>query len=137
MKEGKKIEALLSTFEYDDAVSLVYPLYMNPYFISRKYVYGLDANVVSEVDISEKYVELINNCKLFNASQISKLIDNDLNKAIEILNCAKPHYTLEDIKEMRLICEKFDNLPDVGHKEISKGGVFFKRERDFCMSAWP
>lgn len=130
--EGRqKIEALLSTFEYDDAVSLVYPLYMNPYFISRKYVYGLDANVVSEVDISEKYVELINNCKLFNASQISKLIDNDLNKAIEILNCAKPHYTLEDIKEMRLICEKFDNLPDVGHKEISKGGVFSKEKEIF------
>ena len=38
---------------------------------------------------------------------------------------------MDDIKEMKLLCEKFDNLPDVGHKEISKGGVFSKEKEIF------
>ena len=130
-EERQKIESLLSAFEYDDAVNMVYPLYMNPYFKNRQYVYGPEAIAEKEEDVSEKYVGMINNCKLFNAALVSKLIDSDVNKAIEILNCGKPHYTLEDIKEMKLLCEKFDNLPDVGHKEISKGGMFSKEKEIF------
>ena len=130
--EGRqKIESLLSAFEYDDVVNMVYPLYMNPYIKKRQYVYGPDVSDEKEVDVSEKYVGMINNCKLFNATQISKLIDNDVNKAIDILNSTKPYYTLEDINEMRLLCEKFDNLPDVGHKEVSKGGMFSKEKEIF------
>ena len=130
--EGRqKIESLLSTFENDDVVNLVYPLYMEPYFKSRQYVYGPEAIVEKDVDVSDKYVEMIKNCKLFNTAQISKLIHININKAIAILNCGKPHYTEEDINEMKLLCEKFDNLPDVGHKEMSKGGVFSKEKEIF------
>ena len=131
-KEGRlKIESLLGGLEYEDAVNLVYPLYVNPYFRSRKYSYAPNVIDEKEEDVSGMYVEMIKSCKLFNASQISRLIDTDINKAIQILDCAKEHYTLEDIKAMRHICEQFDNLPDVGHKETNKGGMFSKEKELF------
>ena len=127
----QKIESLLSTFEYDFGVNLVYPLFMEPYFKRGQYVYGPETIVDRDVDVSDKYIALIKNNKLFCACKISKLIDSNVNKAIAILNCGKPHYTLEDINEMKLLCEKFDNLPDVGHKEMSKGGMFSKEKEIF------
>lgn len=131
--EGKqKIESLLSALEYDDAVNIVYPLYINPYLKSKKYIYGMGVGYNDEEeDVSGRYSDMIKHCKLFNTSQISNLIDKDLIKAIELLDCDKIHYTFEDIKDMRHICEQFDNLPDVGHMETSKGGMFSKEKEIF------
>lgn len=125
-EDGKqKIESLLSVLEYDDAVNLVYPLYASPYLKNRKYIYGPAADDVN-IDVSDNYFGMIKNCKLFNASQIIKLIDINANKAAKILDSPKECYTEQDIKDMRLICDKFDSLPDVGHLETVKGGMFSK-----------
>ena len=127
----QKIKSVVGTLDYEDAVDLVYPLFMSPYKKNRKFLYGSDVNNDDEIDVSEEYAQLIRDCKLFNASHINKLIDTDVNKALGILDCPKEQYTIEDIKEMRHICEKIDNLPDVGHVEISKGGMFSKEKEIF------
>lgn len=127
----KKIEALLNQINYNDAVEIVYPLYVSPYEVNIKSIdaYCSDPNV--KIDVSDEYRELIKSCRLFDPNRILNLIDIDLKKAIRILESEKPYYTIQDLSKMEEICAKFDNLPDVGEIVVGKSGLFSKEEKEF------
>lgn len=118
-----KIEYIVSQLDYADACKIVYPYYMNPYTIKDYY---------GEIrDLSTNYIPLLKKCKLFNPEQISALIDTDLRKAIEILDCEKSYYDSTDLKYMQEICDKLNNLPDLGKIEVGKDGIFSKEKELF------
>lgn len=120
----EQVHQMASLLDYDEACKIVYPLYSNPFLIQSRNSYG---DIVEE-DVSSEYSTLIRACRLFNAENICSIIDTDLEKAIDILDCEKPYYDDTDLKYMKKICEKLNNLPDVGKKEVIPGGMFSKEK---------
>ena len=92
----------------------------------------LDYNEASEIIYemyNSKYVgHLIRSCSLFNPSATMKLISTSPAKAADILDCDKPFYDSEDLRQMKDILSMFANLPDVGQIAIGKNGMFSKEK---------
>ena len=126
-----KIETLVSRLSFDEAISIVYPNFIEP----RQETY-LPPDYVSKItrDVSEDYLDLIKNCKLFEPTYVIHLMDVNLHKAISLLGCNRKIYTHEDLKEMVKICELLDNLPDTGKKERGKTGMFSKEKEIWICS---
>lgn len=120
----QKTEALVSKLDFDEAVTIVYPNFSQPKIEKIKDQFGNETSG----DQSNNYLSLIKICKLFEPSYVIKLIDSDLHKAISLLECEKSHYSTEDFKNMEIICEKLDSLPDMGRKEKGKTGMFSKEK---------
>ena len=121
----QKIEALVSKLDFDDAVSIIYP----------NYILNLDMQNESNnitTSIRSQCTKLIRECKLFAPSYIVALMDSDLKNAIALMGCEKDVYTADDLKNMKIICEKLDALPDTGRKDRGKTGMFSK-EKDIWI----
>lgn len=119
-----KIEALVNQLDYEEACNIVYPLYSKPYVLD--YLFG-----TSNDEVSRKYAKLIKNCRLFKPDAVKALIEKDLEKAVEILDCDKPFYTSEDLSVMQEICTLLENLPDKGQIILGKSGMFSKEKELF------
>lgn len=124
----QKVEILVSLLDFDDAISIVYPNYLTP----REEYYNNENGISAKKDVSDLYLSIIKNCKLFDPVQVLRLMDIDLKKAIPLLTCEKSSYQIEDLNNMKLICEKLDNLPDVGQRILGKIGLFSK-EREIWV----
>ena len=141
-----KVESLISRLDFDDAVSIVYPNY-----VSEKIENCIEPGTTFETggtkDYSYIYLNIIKNCKLFSPADILSLIDVNINKAVQLLECGKQTYSKKDLEVMKAICEKLDNLPEIGEKTVGKTGLFSKEkdiwicpnnhkndaERKFCL----
>ena len=126
----QKTEALVSKLDFDEAVSIVYPNFIQPKIETFKNQYDIETTG----DQSENYLSIIKNCKLFEPSYVIELIDCDLHKAVSLLKCEKSHYSTEDLKNMEIICKKLDTLPDTGRKEKGKTGMFSKEKELWICS---
>ena len=129
-EEENKIESLVSRLDWDDAVRIVYPNYVNERIEKDKYYDATGRYYEQETkdDVSSYYLKLIKSCKLFSPQQVLELIDKDINKALSLLECEKPSYSRNDLNTMLAICDKFDNLADLGQRTIGKTGVFSKEQ---------
>lgn len=123
-KNRQRTEALISKLDFDEAVAIVYPNFIEPKIAKFKDQLGNEKTG----DKSEEYLAIIKNCKLFEPSYVIRLIDSDLHKAISLLECERSHYSAENLKNMEIICEKLDSLPDTGRKERGKTGMFSKEK---------
>jgi uncharacterized protein YbjQ (UPF0145 family) len=100
-----KIDTLVSLLDYNEASEIIYEMY------------------------NYKYIgHLIRSYSLFNPSATMKLISTSPAKAADILDCDKPFYDSEDLRQMKDILAKFANLPDVGQIAIGKNGMFSKEK---------
>ena len=124
------IESLINRIDYDEACDIVYSIYTEPYMVDCNTVNSFD-NSGAKIDVSDQYAQVIINCKLFNPKRVLDIAKNNLNKAIEILDCDKSLYSLEDLKYMEEIGQIIDALPDKGKIEMIKGGVFSKEKEMF------
>ena len=118
----KKIELIVSQVDSSDVVDIVYPLYMYPFEVQFYY---------EKKEVSEMYGQMIRNCNLFEPKYVIQLLDINLNKAIDILVSEKSFYSHDDLKTMQDICNRLDNLPDLGKMTSEKKGVFSKEEKLF------
>jgi uncharacterized protein YbjQ (UPF0145 family) len=124
------IETLVNQIDYDEACDIVYSIYAEPYIVDCKEVNSYD-NSGEKTDVSVTYAHIIRNCRLFNPKKVLDVAKNDLNKAIEILDCDKALYSLEDLKYMEEINLILDAIPDKGKIEMGKGGMFSKEKELF------
>jgi uncharacterized protein YbjQ (UPF0145 family) len=120
----RKVEFIISQIDFDDAVETIYPLFVDKY-TPPSIIYGEEYN---HTDQSKRFAPLIKNCKLFEPKRISELIDSNLEKGLMVLDCEKPYYNQDDLNYMTTICNKLDNLPDLGEKSVGKNGVFSKEK---------
>ena len=111
-----KFQQFMSMLNYDEAVKVVYHDYDDNYnyFVADKYI--------------QKY-------NLFCPSEVLKLVDNNISSAIRLLKYDKNEYTSEDIRLMKQILQKIDNLPDVGRVETVKSGILSSKmeEKYICQ----
>ena len=106
-----KFISLLSSIEYEDAID---------------YVYG---DWTEDPRIHSIMVDTIIQCHLFNAVAIlQKLPILDKHSAIQLLTAEKKLYTESDVKPLQEIVGFFNHLPDTGHYEKAKTGLFSKEE---------
>ena len=100
---------LLDTLPYEELIPIVY------------------CDWGEDVGVQNIYAELIDTHNLFNAEAIlSKLSVIDKHIAISLLETFKNVYDKKDLAPMKQIIEFFDSLPDTGHYEEAKGGLFSK-----------
>lgn len=125
----EQIESLVSLMDYEEACAIVYRLYQTSNKNEKESLSGLQV-----VDINAKYAKLIKRCKLFHPVYIQELISNDIIKAVSVLDCDKPFYTHDDLIILRSICNFLDNLPNAGHYDLTKGGLFSKGKEVFICS---
>ncbi|MBR4794495.1 MAG: YbjQ family protein [Bacteroidaceae bacterium] len=118
--DKRKTETLVKTLDYEDACQLVYPLYMKT-SIKKD-------SVGNEYDESLYYEKIIRNCNLFDPQYILNLIDENVTKAVSILNTDKQFYNVDDLKAMKSICQRLDNLPNLGEISTGKTGMFSKEK---------
>ena len=96
---------ILSNTEYSKACDILYKNY------EKHYAYALP---------------LIKKYNLFNTSKIIDLLknSNNINIACDLFNVEKSEYSREDLLEMKEIVNIINRLPDIGHFEDIKSGVF-------------
>lgn len=77
----------------------------------------------------------ISELHLFDAKSILCLIkEGHVRQAVALLGNEQPRYNDTDLKDMMAVIEAINNLPDVGKKEIVKGGIFSKEgEKYICQ----
>ncbi len=103
----------------------------------KQYLYSLEykdsINYVYK-DV-ESFMEIIQKNKLFNAAKILEIAkEGNLDTAISLLFVEKPSYNDVDLSEMKSLCEFFNNLPEVGSKEETKGRLFSSGGLKFICS---
>ena len=147
---GEEIEGELSDFllEYplQEVAQNVFDVYVDKYSygsdlmrFTYQYFSSLPAefatNFIYSVYANENFNAirtLLTNCKLFSPSETLKLFDRFTpNYVTNILLADKKEYTLEDLKDMQIILEELNNLPDTGKIEKVKGGMFSKEKEMF------
>lgn len=65
--------------------------------------------------------DVVRECHLFHPGRIVQLLEpKNKHLIISLLECDKPHYTRDDLKQMRQIEHFLDTLPDTGHYEQAK-----------------
>lgn len=70
---------------------------------------------------------LITENSLFDAKSILALIkEGYLHRAVSVLAVEQPSYTATDLNDMEALVFALESLPDVGKKEMTKGGMFSK-----------
>lgn len=121
--DKQKTETLLNTLDYEDACQLVYPKYMNTSIKTDSFG--------NEYDENELYDNLISKCNLFNPQFVLKIMDENVVKAVSLLDSDKPFYTVDDLRAMKQICLKLDNLPNLGEISTGKTGMFSKEKELF------
>lgn len=79
--------------------------------------------------------ELISELQLFDAKSLLRLIEEGyVKRAVSLLGNVQPVYNEIDLNDMLAVIEALNNLPDVGKREVVKGGMFSKDcEKYICQ----
>lgn len=114
-----KLEMLLNLLDYNEASEIVYNMY-------KDLPDGIRDS--PEVTYYQNIGKFIRSCSLFNTFATKELISISPAKAADILDCDKPFYDSEDLRQMKEILSLFTNLQDVGQIVIGKNGMFSKEK---------
>lgn len=117
--EKTKAAALLQLISYEDASSIIYKLYKSVDEGDGTYNATENLRAVGN---------LIRKNSLFSPAETLELISISPTKAAFVLRADKPYYDMEDLKVMKEILARFDNLPDLGKIEVGKNGMFSKEK---------
>ena len=114
-----KLEMLLNLLDYNEASEIVYNLY-------KELPDGVRDS--PEVTYYQNIGCLVRRCSLFSPASTIGLVSSSPAKAADILDCDKPFYDSEDLRQMKDILAVFGNLPDVGQISVGKNGMFSKEK---------
>jgi len=76
------IYSILNQIDYNEAVEIVYPLYVSQFEGNNSLVIPTSADPNAKTDYSSHYEKVIKNCSLFEPNYISQLVDTDLGSAV-------------------------------------------------------
>lgn len=77
------------------------------------------------------YIEIIEQSHLFDSKHVLQIAEKDPYKALPLLGIKKSSYSKEDIGFFKQIVSKYENLPNRGAIEMSKGGMFSKSQKQY------
>lgn len=87
--------------------------------------------VYSKFIENEIYYDIIEQNNIFDSKQVLRIAEQDPIKAIKLIRIGKNSYSKEDIDYFKQIVSKYDNLPNRGTVEMSKGGMFSKSQKQY------
>ena len=87
--------------------------------------------VYSKYSENSTYVEIIEQSNLFDSKHVLQIAEKDPYKALPLLGIKKSSYSKEDIGFFKQIVSKYENLPNRGAIEMSKGGMFSKSQKQY------
>lgn len=107
----------------------------NVQFINQYIGLVLDECVVEKVYSryadNEVYYSIIEQNNIFDSKQVLQIAEQDPIKALKLLGIGKESYSKEDIGYFKQIVSKYENLPNRGSIEMSKGGMFSKSQKQY------
>ena len=87
--------------------------------------------VYSKYEENETYFNIIEQNNLFDSKHVLHIAEKDPMKALQLLSVNKNGYSKEDIGYFKQIVSKYENLPNRGSFEMSKGGMFSKSQKQY------
>ena len=87
--------------------------------------------VYSKYSENSTYVEIIEQSHLFDSKHVLQIAENDPYKALPLLGIKKGSYSKDDINYFKQIVSKYENLPNRGAIQMSKGGMFSKSQKQY------
>lgn len=87
--------------------------------------------VYSKYSENSTYVEIIEQSHLFDSKHVLQIAENDPYKALQLLAIKKGSYSKDDINYFKQIVSKYENLPNRGAIQMSKGGMFSKSQKQY------
>lgn len=81
------------------------------------------------------YLQIIEECQIFDSKHVLLIAEKDPYKALPLLGIKKESYSKDDAIYFKQIANKYDNLPDRGKFELSRGGIFSKGQKQFVCEA--
>lgn len=104
-------------------------------FINRYIGLVVDDDIIEKVYAkymeNETYFDIIEQNSIFDSKQVLRIAEQDPMKALKLLGFGKNSYSKEDIGYFKQIVSKYDNLPNRGTFEMSKGGMFSKSQKQY------
>ena len=104
-------------------------------FINRYIGLVVDDSVIEKVYAkymeNDTYFNIIEQNSIFDSKQVLRIAEQDPIKALKLLGVGKNSYSKEDIDYFKQIVSKYDNLPNRGSIEMSKGGMFSKSQQQY------
>lgn len=91
--------------------------------------YEQAAEIVYSDTTTSPYVfrNVVKACNLFHPQKVAQMMTpKNKHTVISLLDCDKPVYDRKDLEYMSAIVEYLDNLPDTGHYEEGRDGLFSK-----------
>lgn len=120
-KTFNHVNRFIRTLPLDDIIPIIYSVYEDTYG-SACYV---DGNLST---CGILMLKLMRELHIFDPEKILLLFDKNQQAAISALSVDKVYYTKEDLKRMKIIIDKYENLPDVGERTVGKTGIFAKEK---------
>ena len=95
----------------------------------------LDSSVIEKLYScylkNDEFLKIIEYNCIFDSKQVLRVAEQDPIKAVKLLGIGKKKYEKEDIGFFKQIVSKYDNLPNRGTFEMSKGGMFSKSQKQY------
>lgn len=117
-----------SRCDYHELAIANFPRYLK--VVDRSY--ALDV-VYSDVETApDAFIDLVENCELFDSGRIASIVDSgNVEVAVELLAAYQPEYDGDSVDAMQFLLNKFRNLPVIGTIEM-RSGLFRSERRYIC-----
>jgi uncharacterized protein YbjQ (UPF0145 family) len=104
-------------------------------FINQYIGLILDEEVIDKIyskyEQNDVYIQIIEQSNIFDCKHVLQIAEQDPFKALPLLGIKKGSYSKEDIIYFKQIISKYENLPNRGSIEMSKGGMFSKSQKQY------
>lgn len=118
-----------------------FPIYKDSYIAKfEEYISRIDKSNASEciyqyLDSNpEQVAELVIKYNLFEPKAVvAQIKSNNISVAVDLLRSHKDYYTTEDLEEMNQIVYLLNNLENRGSLQMSKSGLFSKKEEEMYL----
>lgn len=117
-----KVERYLSLLEREDVIPIVYKQLYKSKLVYSALINGVNQSYIIPIN------ELIKKCKLFDASELRTLFNEDFSLFISVLDAEKDFYTKADLDDMKELSNMISQLPEKGSFTRGKLGMFGKEE---------
>ena len=87
--------------------------------------------VYSKYAEDNTYFNILEENSIFDSNQVLRIAEQDPIKALKLLGISKNEYSKEDTNCFKQILSKYENLPNRGKMEITKGGMFSKSQKQY------
>ena len=124
-----KVSNTVNTYEAPQRIA------SNVNFINRYISLVLDEEVIDKVYSmyvkNYLYIQILIQNHLFDSKHVLQIAEEEPIKALPLLSIKKRSYSKEDIDYFNQILSKYENLPNRGKIEMSKGGMFSKSQKQY------